>query len=66
MKNYNIVFHSSYTKDTFCNFLRKNYIAFNTSEYYDNGYYITVSCTAATADEINNYLDSLLTADTEY
>jgi len=59
MKNYNIVFHSVYTKDSFCDYLRKNYITFETSAYYDNGYYVTVLCTPSTADELNDYLDRL-------
>ena len=66
MKNYSIVFKSVYTKDSFCDYLRKNYITFDVSGYYDNGYYVSVLCTPSTAAEIDTFLDSILSEDSEY
>ena len=66
MKNYSIVFDNVYTKDRFVNYCKANYIYCETSGYYDRGYYVAVICTPGTADELNNYLDTLLELDTEF
>ncbi len=58
MKNYNIVIKDYYAKEMLIDYLRKNYITFNSSEYYDRGYYIGVYCTPETVTEIDNFLDS--------
>ena len=66
MRNYNIVFKNPHTKDVFCKHLKENFIQFEASGYYDRGYYVAVICTPGTADELNNYLDTLLELDTEF
>ena len=60
MRWYNIVFENYYSKELFVEYLKSNYITFETSGYYDNGYYIKVYASTETIRELDNYIDNYI------